>query len=77
MFYISNQHFDIRSDGVHITPTLDSQDNKRGHSLSNCNPCCKRCNCLKSDSDDLEMIKLKVQLNNFAYEYGLPMTLGK
>jgi hypothetical protein len=23
------------------------------------------------------MIKLKVQLNNFAYEYGLPMTLCK
>jgi hypothetical protein len=23
------------------------------------------------------MIKLKVQLNNFVYEYGLPMPLGK
>jgi hypothetical protein len=26
--YICNQHFDISSDGVHITPTLDIQDNE-------------------------------------------------
>jgi hypothetical protein len=59
--YICNQHFGIRSDGIHITPTLDRQDNKLEHSLNYCKPCCKRCNCLKSDSDDFEMIKLKVQ----------------
>jgi hypothetical protein len=75
--YICNQHFGIRSDDVHITPTLDRQDNELGPSLFYCKTCCKRCNCLKSDSDDLEMIKLKVQLHNFAYEFGLPMTLGK
>jgi hypothetical protein len=75
--YIFNQHFGIRSDGVHITPTLDRQDNELGYSLSNCKPYCKRCNCLKSDIDDLKMIKLKIQLNNFAYEYSLSITLGK
>jgi hypothetical protein len=58
--YICNQHFRIRSDGVPITPTLDRQDNKLSHSLENGKPCCKRCNCLQSDIDDLEMIKLKV-----------------
>jgi hypothetical protein len=63
--YICNHHFGIRS------------DSKIGHSLLNCKPCCKICNYLKSDSDDLKMIKLTVQLNNFAYEYGLSMTLGK
>jgi hypothetical protein len=67
--YIYYRNFGIRSDGIHITLTLDRQDNELGHSLNNCKPCCKRCNCLKSDCDDLEMIKLKVQLNNFAYEY--------
>jgi hypothetical protein len=56
--YICNQHFGIRSDGIHITPTLDRQDNELGHSLENCKPCCKRCNCVKSDSDDLEMLKI-------------------
>jgi hypothetical protein len=75
--YICNQHFDIRSDGVHITPTMDRQDNELGHSLNNWKPCCKKSKCLKSDSDDLEMIKIKVQLNNFAYEYDLPISLGK
>jgi 5-methylcytosine-specific restriction endonuclease McrA len=75
--YICNQHFGIRSDSVHISHTLARQDYKLGHTLENCKPCCKRCNCLKSDSDDLEMIKLRVQLNNFAYEYGFPRTLGK
>jgi hypothetical protein len=72
-----NLHFGILSDGIDITPILDRQDNELGHSLNNCKPCCKRCNCLKADSDDLEMINLKVQLNNVAYKYGLPMTLGK
>jgi hypothetical protein len=32
VYYICNQHFGIRSDGIHITPTLDRQDNEIGHS---------------------------------------------
>jgi hypothetical protein len=78
MFVISViKHFGIRSDGIHITPTLDRQDNKLGQCFENCRSCCKRYNCLKSDSDDLEMMKIKVQLNNVACEYCFPMTLGK
>jgi hypothetical protein len=51
--YICNQYFGIRSDGVYITPTFDRQDKKLGHGLKNFKPCCKVCNCLKSDNDDL------------------------
>jgi hypothetical protein len=40
--YICNQDFGIKSNGVHITPTLARQDNKQGHSLNNGKPCCKR-----------------------------------
>jgi hypothetical protein len=57
--------------------TLDCIPNKPEHSLSNCKPCCKRINSLKSDSDDLEIINLKVQLYNFTFEHGCPMKLGK
>jgi hypothetical protein len=31
VYNICNQLFGIRSDGVHITPTLDRQDNELGH----------------------------------------------
>jgi hypothetical protein len=37
VYYICNQNFGIRSDGIHITPTLDRQDNILGHSLENLN----------------------------------------
>jgi hypothetical protein len=66
-----------RADVVHIIPKLDRQDNKVGHKLANCKPYCKRYNSLKSDSDNLEMIRLKIQLINVAYAYGLRITLGK
>jgi hypothetical protein len=73
MCYIYKYHFGIRSDEIHIVPTLDRFNNKRGHSLSNFKPCFKRYNSLNLDSDNLEMLKLKVQLNNFDHEYGLPI----
>jgi hypothetical protein len=70
--YLCGEYF-----GGKVIPTLDRKNNKKGHSLKNCKPCCKRCNSLKSYSDDVQMIKLKVQLNKFAYANNLPMTLGK
>jgi hypothetical protein len=54
--YICYQHFGNRSDDGNITPTLNRINNRIGHSLLNCNTCCKKFNGLKSDSDDLEMI---------------------
>jgi hypothetical protein len=58
--YIYQQHFDISSNGIYIIPTLDRLYNNQGHSLGSCKLCWKRYNCLKSESYDLEMIKLKV-----------------
>jgi hypothetical protein len=75
--YIYNQHFGIRSDSVYILLLwIELTINLNIH-FQIANLAYKRCNCLKSDSDDLEMLKLNVKLNSFGYEYGLPMTLDK
>jgi hypothetical protein len=50
VYFICNQHFGMSSDGINITPRLNRTNNKIGHSLSNCKPCCERCKCLESES---------------------------
>jgi hypothetical protein len=46
---------------------VDRIDSSKGYSFDNCVPCCRMCNCMKSDqdvSDWLEKIK-KIYCHNF------------
>ena len=57
-------------------PTLDRIDNKKGHSLDNCQLTCASCNVVKSNRDE-ELVKLQINLRKFALMNNLPMTLSK
>ena len=69
--YICHANFDY----VYYKPTLDRINNKLGHSANNCKPCCEFCNCTKSNHDE-HIMRLKIQIRNFAIHHGLPFTLG-
>ncbi|KAI5546883.1 CBG23764 family [Trichomonas vaginalis G3] len=55
-------------------PTLDRIDNDLGHTKENCQLMCCYCNVVKSNKDE-EIVRLRVNLRNFAIKYNLPMTL--
>ena len=52
--------------GVFKYNGLDRKDNTQGYSLSNCVPCCKRCNRVKQamDSEDFIELASKIYLAN-------------
>jgi hypothetical protein len=61
---------------VNNKPTLDRMDNDLPHTKDNCQPMCLYCNVVKGKKKDIDVVRLHVQLRNFALKHGYPMTLN-